>query len=119
MRMGAVALLSLAAGCAGYGRAGDYRWSLQVPDSVDRGADFEFRVRTFGPEDVEVSGVPYRFSVAWPGGPSDALPRAGRSGDEPKRARSRLVAGPASILVHAQDVDDKWVKVAEAAFSVK
>jgi len=119
MKAAGMALLALAAGCAGYGSATDYRWALEVPETVDPGADLEFRVKTFGPEDVEAPGVPYRFSVVWPGGPSDVIPRAGRTGEEPKRVRARLAAGKARILIHGQTLEEKWVKVAEAPFEIK
>lgn len=118
MKVAAAALLALAAGCAGYGSAADYRWTLEVPETVDPGADLEFRVRAFGPEDVEATGFPYRFSVVWPGGPTDVIPRSGQSGEEPKRVRARLASGKARLLIHAQDGEEKWIKVAEAAFSV-
>ena len=55
----ALMLLSIGlAGCASFGAAGDYEWSVEAPESVDRGADFVFTVNAVARPGVEFEEVP-------------------------------------------------------------
>ncbi len=127
------AVLALAlAGCSSYRPAEEYQWSIEAPAKVDPGADLVFKVKTLmrvtrppakegeEPEvkEWEVAGVPYQFTVVWPGGSTSPLPRAGRAGEE-RKVRARVQKGKATLLVHAGDKEGHSIKVAEATFEVQ
>lgn len=134
MRLSAALFVLLAAGCASYGPAEDYRWSLVNPESVARGADFVFQVQTFAMDGVPVpaegeeadvpalepvaeEGVPFHYMIVWPGGSTMPLRRFGHSGEELK-VRARVIKGKATLLIHAEDAEGRSIKVCEAAFQV-
>ncbi len=106
------------AGCASPGTAEDFKWSIDCPKTVDKGAEFLFTVRTTNPAGVAVSDVSYRYQILWPGGTSNPLRHGGRSG-EPEKVKARMATGPATMVVTCDNRQGLDVKVLEATFEVK
>jgi hypothetical protein len=115
----AVFLLSLAGlgGCASPGTAEDFKWGVEVPKSVDKGAEFMLLLKTHR-EEEEIGGVPFHYQIHWTGGSSAPLRHRGTSGEGIK-VRARMVPGPATILVTCENREGLDVKVLEATVDVK
>ena len=117
----AVVLLAaglLWAGCASAGSAEDFKWSIECPRSVDKGAEFTFTVQTANEAGSAVDGVKYRYQILWTAGSSSPLRHKGRSG-EPQKIHARMVAGPATIVVTCENRAGLDTKVLESGFEVK
>jgi len=110
-----VCLLGLAS-CAGPGTAEDYRWSVDCPKSVERGAAFQFTVHAMSADRKDVAELPYRYEIAWAAG--SPLKQGGTTGT-PSAAHARMVAGPATLVVRGIGRNGAEVKVCDAAFEVK
>lgn len=124
-----VLLLALAGsgGCASPGTSEDFKWSLDVPKTVDKGAEFHLKVTTT--KSVEsgaegevtaraVDGVPYHYQIHWTGGSSAPLRHQAWTGENVK-VRARMAVGPATILVTSLNKEGLDVKVLEATIDVK
>jgi hypothetical protein len=121
--MTAVALLALA-GCT-KGTIEDYKWTVECPQTVDKGTEFNLLVNTShksesadGATESPAGGVPFHYQVQWPGGTSMPLRHNGYSG-EPIRIRARMSPGPATILITALNREGLDVKVQETKIEVK
>ena len=121
--MAAAALLALA-GCTP-GTIEDYKWSVECPPSVDKGTEFNLRVNTTkagtpaeGGSEESVDGVPFHYQIQWTGGTSAPLRHTAYSGD-PVKIGARMVPGPATILITAQNREGLDVKVQETKIEVK
>lgn len=114
----AVLLFFPLGGCSVPGTAEDFAWSLEVPKSVDKGADLVFRVLTHNAAKEPVDGVKYHYQILWTGGSSNPLRHTGRTGED-ERIRSRLAAGPATLVVTCVNRSGNLIKVGEAGFEVK
>ncbi len=112
-----VSLLGLAS-CAGPGTAEDFKWTVDCPRSVDRGAEFAFTVRAAKGAAGEVVGVGYRYEITWAAGSGSPLRQRGTSGT-PMKAHARVVQGPATLVISAESREARPLKLAEAAFEVK
>lgn len=122
--MTAVALLALA-GCT-TGTSEDYKWTVECPQTVDKGTEFNLLVHTArtptsaeeGAGEKTEGGVPFHYQVHWTGGSSAPLRHTGYSG-EPVKIRARMSAGPATILITALNREGLDVKVQETKIEVK
>jgi hypothetical protein len=124
--MTAVALvLALATGCA-TANLEDFKWTVEVPQTVDKGTEFHLNVKTVrlaaaGAEPGEpevVEGIPYHYQIHWPGGTAAPLRHAGFTG-EPIKIRARMAAGPATILITALNREGLDAKALETKIEVK
>lgn len=115
-----VCILSIATltGCATPGVAEDFKWSVECPKAVDRGAEFTLTVRTVGSAGQAVDGVRYRYQILWAGGSSNPLRHKGNSG-EAEKVHARMVPGPATIVFTCQNREGLDTKVLETSFEVK
>ncbi len=111
-----VSLLGLAS-CAGPGTSEDFKWTVDCPKSVERGAEFSFTVRMTKDVAGEVAGVGYQYQITWAAGSGSPLRQRGTSGT-PMKAHARVLQGPATLLISAENLEGKAVKVVEAAFEV-
>ena len=122
MRHGAfvVSLLAVAglAGCGAAGVAEDFKWTVDCPKTVDRGAEFAFTVHSVNAAGEAVTGVSYRYQILWTGGSSNPLRHRGSTGSSEK-LHARLVSGPATIVVTCPNREGMDLKVVEATFEVK
>jgi hypothetical protein len=119
MRSGilAVALLALVA-CGSAGTAEQFRWTVDCPKSVERGAGFAFTVHATRPDGSDAEGVAYRYEILW--GPSGGSPlKQGGTSGTAQNVHARMAAGPATLVVTGVDKSGRDVKVAEAAFEVR
>ncbi len=118
--LSAVLLSSLAVlgGCASPGTAEEFTWSIEVPKTVDKGAEFALLVKTVREPDLAIEGVEYRYQIHWTGGSSAPLRHRGATGEGVK-VRARMAPGPATILVTSENRDGLDVKVLEAVVEVK
>jgi hypothetical protein len=112
-----VSLLGLAS-CAGPGTSEDFKWTVDCPKSVERGAEFGFTVRTAKGSAGEVAGVAFRYEITWAPGSGSPLRQKGSSGTAVK-AHARVLQGPATLVISAENREGQAVKVAEAAFEVR
>jgi hypothetical protein len=112
-----VSLLALA-GCGTAGVAEDFKWSVDLPKTVDRGAEFGFTVTAVNAGGEAVSGVGYRYQILWPGGSSNPLRHRGSTG-EVEKVHARMTTGPATIVVTCPNRAGLDAKVLEATFGVK
>jgi hypothetical protein len=62
--------------------------------------------------------VSFRYLILWTGGSSSPLRHGGQTGT-PVVLRTRIQAGPATLIVTCEDHAGKQVKVAEGMFEVK
>jgi hypothetical protein len=115
-----VSLLALAAvsGCGTAGVAEDFKWSADLPKTVDRGAEFGFTVTAMNAGGEAVSGVGFRYQILWPGGSSNPLRHRGSTG-EVEKVHARMTTGPATIVITCPNRAGMDAKVLEAAFEVK
>lgn len=113
---GVVFMLGLA-GCQSAGTAEDFTWAIEVPKTVDRGAEFLFTVKT-SKGGAEVPRAKYRYQILWPEGAGNPLRHSGWSG-APEKVHARMIAGKATMIVTAPNREGLEVKVLEAAFEVK
>ena len=121
--MTAVVLLAFA-GCT-TGTMENYKWSLDCPQTVDKGTEFSLLVHTTqksesaeGATETPADGVPFHYQIQWPGGTSVPLRHNGCSGD-PIKIRARMSTGPATILITALNKEGLDVKVQETKIEVK
>jgi hypothetical protein len=105
-------------GCASPGSAEDFKWSVECPKSVDRGAEFSFVVKTENSAGQAVDGVKFRYQILWTSGSSQPLRHKGRSGDREK-VHAHLVSGPATIVITSENHEGLEAKVLETGFEVK
>lgn len=110
-------LLALSA-CASAGGAPGYRWSVDCPAWVDRGAECSFRVRAAHPDGTEVPGVPYRYQILWPAGGGNPLSHQGTSGAVQK-VHARMASGPATLVILGITQEGREGTVAQGSFEVK
>ena len=115
-----VSLLAVAAlaGCGTAGVAEDFKWSIECPKTVDRGAEFAFTVTAVNAAGEAVSGVTYRYQILWTAGSSNPLRHRGSTG-ESEKVHARLTTGPATIVVTCPNRAGLDTKVVEATFEVK
>jgi len=113
-----VVLLGALASCASPGTAEDFKWSVECPKSVDRGAEFSFLVRTLNAAGAEVEGQSYRFQILWPAGSGNPLRHRGVSGTA-ARVHARMSTGSAAMVITCENRQGLDVKVFETAFEVK
>jgi hypothetical protein len=92
--------------------AEDYRWTLDCPKSVERGAGFQFTVHAAHGQSPNTTDLPYRFEITWPAGAGSALRQGGVTGT-PSKAHARMVPGPATLVILVGEV-----RVCEAAFDI-
>jgi hypothetical protein len=122
MKQGAwvVSLLTVAAlaGCGTAGVAEDFKWSVECPRTVDRGAEFAFTVTSVNAAGESTGGVSYRYQILWTGGSSNPLRHRGSTGQSEK-VHARLTPGPATIVVTCPNRAGLDTKVVEATFEVK
>lgn len=119
MRSAAVVVVLLGlASCAGPGTAEEYRWSVECPKTVERGAAFQFTVHASRADHQDVAEVPYRYEITWPAGAGNPLKQGGATGT-PSAAHARMVAGPATLVIRGIGRNGAEVKVCDAAFEVK
>src|SRR5262245_1382012 len=112
-----VSLLALA-GCATSGVAEDFKWSVECPRSVDRGAEFAFVVTAVNAAGSRVDGVRYRYQILWPGGSSNPLRHKGSTGDK-EVLHARMSVGRATIVFTCPNRDGLDTKVLQTTFEVK
>lgn len=112
-----VSLLVLA-GCGTAGVAEDFKWSVDLPKTVDRGAEFGFTVTAASSGGEAVSGVGFRYQILWSGGSSNPLRHRGATG-ELEKVHARMTTGPATIVVTCPNRAGMDAKVLEATFEVK
>lgn len=105
-------------GCYVAGTAEEFKWTLEVPKSVEKGAELVFRVTASNAAGEQINGVKYHHQTLWPGGSTSPLRHTGRTGEE-ERIRARLMAGPATLVVTCEDRSGVLIKVGEAQFEVK
>ena len=117
----AVFLLLALTGCA-MGTLEDYKWTVECPQTVDKGTEFHLNVKTTRAADNEgadpVDGVEYHYQIHWTGGSSAPL-RHTRYTGEPVKIRARLAPGPATILITALNREGLDAKVQETKIEVK
>jgi hypothetical protein len=111
-------LLLTLASCASAGSAEEFKWTVDCPKSVDKGAEFTFTVRAVRPGGPEVPGVSYLYQISWTGGSGSPLRHRGTSGAASKM-HARMTPGPAIMVVTCPNREGLDVKVAEATFEVK
>lgn len=112
-----VSLLALAS-CVSAGTAEDVeKWVVEVPASVDKGAEFRFMVRAQR-NGADVLNVKYRYQVLWPEGSGNPLRHSGWTGTAEK-LHARMVPGKATMVFTCLTRDGLDVKVAETTFEVK
>jgi len=116
--MAMVMLASLWTGCVVAGTAEEFTWSIQVPKTVDKGADLVFQVKAVNASGEQVIGVRYHYQILWTGGSSSPLRHKGRTGED-ETIRARIVAGPATLVVTCENKSGVLIKVGEAQFEVK
>lgn len=116
----------LTTGCT-TGTIEDYKWTVECPQTVDKGTEFLLLVNTVEaaaePAGAEagskpVGGVPYHYQIHWTGGSSAPLRHTAVTG-EPVKIRARMAAGPATILITALNREGLDVKVQETKIEVK
>lgn len=112
-----VPLLALAA-CASAGTAEDFKWSVECPKTVDKGAEFLFLVKTTGASGAEVPNAHFRYQILWPEGAGNPLRYTGWSGTAEK-VHARMIPGKATMVITAENKAGLEVKVAETVFEVK
>jgi hypothetical protein len=112
-----VCLLALSA-CASRGGAEDFTWLIECPKTVERGAEFEFAVRTVDAGGQAVKGTKFRYQIQWTGGSANPFRFTAASGAT-VRLRARRDPGPAAIIVSCENREGREVKVLEFAFEVK
>jgi hypothetical protein len=112
-----VCLLALL-GCGTTGVAEDFKWSVDCPKTVDRGAEFAFTVSAVNAAGEPVKGVSYRYQILWTGGSSNPLRHRGSTGENEK-VHARMTTGPATIVFTCPNREGLDAKVLEAAFEVK
>jgi len=120
----AVFLLLALTGCA-MGTLEDYKWTVECPQTVDKGTEFHLTVKTVRataegePSGADpVDGVEYHYQIHWTGGSSAPL-RHTRYTGELVKIRARLVPGPATILITALNREGLDAKVQETKIEVK
>jgi hypothetical protein len=115
-----VSLLAIAglAGCGTAGVAEDFKWSVECPKTVDRGAEFAFTVTAVNAAGEAASGVSYRYQILWTGGSSNPLRHRGSTGGSEK-VHARMTTGPATIVVTCPNRAGLESKVVESTFEVK
>jgi len=115
-----VSLLEAAAlaGCGTAGVAEDFKWSVECPKSVDRGAEFAFTLKAVNAAGEAVDGVSYRYQILWPGGSSNPLRHRGSTG-ESQKVHARMTTGPATIVFTCLNRAGLDTKVLETSFEVK
>ena len=109
-----LALLS----CVSAGTAEEFQWSVEVPKTVDKGAEFTFTVHAVRPGGAEVAGVFYRYQILWTAGSGSPLRHKGSSA-APERVHARMVPGAATMVITCVNKAGLDVKVAETGFEVK
>jgi len=112
-----LAIAALAA-CGTTGIAEDFKWSVECPKSVDRGAEFAFLVTAVNAGGEPVKGVSYRYQILWTGGSSNPLRHRGSTGENEK-VHARMTAGPATIVFTCPNREGLDAKVLETSFEVK
>jgi hypothetical protein len=112
-----VSLLALA-GCATPGTAEDFKWSVECPKTVDRGAEFLFTVTAAKASGEAVNGVGFRYQILWTGGSANPLRHRGSTG-ESEKVHARVTTGPATIVITCLNRQGLDTKVLEASFEVK
>jgi hypothetical protein len=106
-------------GCASpAGYAEDFKWSVDCPKSVDKGAEFTLVVHTLNAADQPVDGVKYHFQIMYTGGSSQPLRHKAHSGEVAK-VKAHLAPGPATIVFTSENRTGVQVKVLETTFEVK
>lgn len=113
-----VVLLLAVAGCSSAGTAEDFKWSIECPKTVDKGAEFTFTVKTVDAAGQPVEGVKYKYQILWTAGSANPLRHKGRSG-EPVRLHARMAPGPATLVVTCENREGLDTKVLETGFEVK
>jgi hypothetical protein len=115
-----VSLLALAAlpGCGATGVAEDFKWSVECPKTVDRGAEFAFTVTAANAAGEPVKGISYRYQILWTGGSSNPLRHPGATGQSEK-VHARMTTGPATIVFTCPNREGLDAKVVETSFEVK
>jgi hypothetical protein len=113
-----VVILLAVGGCASPGTSEDFKWSIECPKTVDKGAEFVFTVRALNAADQPVEGVKYKYQILWTAGSSSPLRHKGRSG-EGNKVHARLSAGPATIVVTCENREGLESKVLETTFEVR
>jgi len=115
-----VSLLALASlpGCGAPGVAEDFKWSVDCPKTVDRGAEFVFTVHALNAAGEPVKGVGYRYQILWTGGSSNPLRHRGSTG-EGEKLHARMTTGPATIVFTCPNREGLDAKVLETTFEVK
>lgn len=106
------------AGCGTAGLAEDFKWSVDCPKTVDRGAEFAFTVTAVNAAGEAVNGVGYRYQILWTGGSSNPLRHRGSTG-EAEKVHARMTTGPATLVVTCPNRAGMDAKVLEATFEVK
>ena len=112
----AVSLVLALAGCT-VGTLEDYQWTVECPQTVDKGTEFHLTVKTVRDSEPE-EGVPYHYQIHWTGGTSVPLRHTAYTG-EPVKIRARMVPGPATILITALNREGLDAKVQETKIEVK
>ena len=107
-----------ASGCGTPGTAEEFAWSIDLPTTVDKGAEFTFVVRSVNSLGTPVPDVGYRYQILWSGGSSNPLRHRGRTGEEQK-IHARMTPGPATIVITCENREKLESKVLEATFEVK
>ena len=110
----------LTTGCATHSLE-DYKWTVECPQTVDKGAEFHLNVKTTRAADEgadPVDGVEYHYQIHWTGGSSAPLRHTAYTGD-PVKIRARMVPGPATILITALNREGLDAKVQETKIEVK
>ena len=113
-----IGVMALLGGCKSAGTAEEFTWSVDLPKEVDRGAEFNFIVKTVNSSGLPAPGVTYRYQILWPQGSSNPLRHKGVSG-EPEKVKARMVTGPATIVFTCANREGLDVKVLESKFEVK
>lgn len=106
------------AGCGTAGVAEDFKWSIDAPKTVDRGAEFGFTVTAVNAAGEAVNGVVYRYQILWTGGSSNPLRHRGSTG-ETEKVHARMTTGPATIVITCPNRAGLDAKVLETGFEVK
>ena len=106
------------AGCGTAGVAEDFKWSVECPKTVDRGAEFAFTLTAVNAAGEAVNGIGYRYQILWTGGSSNPLRHRGSTG-ESQKVHARMVTGPATIVFTCPNRAGMDAKVLEAMVEVK
>jgi hypothetical protein len=110
--------LAAVPGCGTTGVAEDFRWSVECPKTVDRGAEFAFTVTAANASGEPVKGIPYRYQILWTGGSSNPLRHSGSTG-RTEKVHARVTTGPATIVFTCPNREGLDAKVLETSFEVK